>query len=99
MRTGASEVPAKGRDTMGVIFAKPAQGDTITGVARNADREIAEEVDAEAVAEVDVQLDETMETADVLDDGADDEHGSVPGSGDTTEDEVALDPNNNGGNA
>lgn len=103
VRTGASEVPAKGRDTMGVIFAKPAQGDSITGVARNADREIAEEVDAEAVAEVDVQLDETMETADVLDtgeaDGEADELGPVPGSGDTTDDEVALDPNNNGGNA
>ena len=103
VRTGASEVPAKGRDTRGVSFAKPAQGDTITGVARNADREIAEEVDAEAVAEVDVQLDETMETADVLDtgeaDGEADELGPVPGSGDTTDDEVALDPNNNGGNA
>ncbi|WP_285859757.1 DNA gyrase subunit A [Kocuria rosea] len=104
VRTSASEVPAKGRDTMGVIFAKPAQGDSIVGVARNAEREIAEEVDAEAVAEVDVQFDETMETADVLDA---EEAGlqeaevlePVPGSGDAGDDEVALDAKNNGGNA
>jgi DNA gyrase subunit A len=99
VRTGASEVPAKGRDTMGVIFAKPAQGDSITGVARNADREIAEEVDAEAVAEIDVQLDESMETADVLAPDEADVLDSVPGTGDTADDEVALDANNNGGNA
>ena len=40
VRTNVSEVPAKGRDTMGVIFAKPAQGDSIIGVARNQDRQL-----------------------------------------------------------
>jgi DNA gyrase subunit A len=104
VRSGASEVPAKGRDTMGVIFAKPAQGDAITGVARNADREIAEEVDAEAVAEIDQQLDETMDVAEVVDaEEAGLEEGEsltpVPADGDPSADEVALDANHNGGNA
>jgi DNA gyrase subunit A len=99
VRTGASEVPAKGRDTMGVIFAKPSAGDSITGVAHNADREIAQEVDAEAVAEIDVQQDESMETADVQQAEDTGELDSVPGTGDTAGDEVALDANNNGGNA
>ena len=99
VRTGASEVPAKGRDTMGVIFAKPAAGDSITGVARNADREIAEEVDAEAVAEVDVQQDETMESADVVDADAAGGLEPVPAPGGAPDDEVAWDANDNGGTA
>ncbi|WP_346845702.1 DNA gyrase subunit A [uncultured Rothia sp.] len=44
VRTAVSEVPAKGRDTMGVIFAKPSKGDHIVGVARNQDRNLEEEV-------------------------------------------------------
>ncbi|NHU84915.1 DNA gyrase subunit A [Kocuria sp. JC486] len=48
VRSAVSEVPAKGRDTMGVIFAKPAPKDSIVGVAWNADRHIEEEVEAEA---------------------------------------------------
>ena len=38
MRAQASDVPAKGRDTMGVIFAKPDEGDRIIGIARNGER-------------------------------------------------------------
>ncbi len=40
VRSNVNEVPAKGRDTMGVIFAKPAQGDSIIGVAHNQDRQL-----------------------------------------------------------
>ena len=40
MRAFVSEVPAKGRDTMGVIFAKPAAGDRIIGIARNVERHL-----------------------------------------------------------
>ena len=40
VRSPVSEVPAKGRDTMGVIFAKPADGDRIIGVARNVERHL-----------------------------------------------------------
>ena len=40
VRSNVNEVPAKGRDTMGVIFAKPGEGDSIIGVARNQDRQL-----------------------------------------------------------
>lgn len=40
VRSNVNEVPAKGRDTMGVIFAKPSKGDSIIGVARNQDRQL-----------------------------------------------------------
>lgn len=40
VRSNVDEVPAKGRDTMGVIFAKPGEGDSIIGVARNQDRQL-----------------------------------------------------------
>ncbi len=52
MRAAASGVPAKGRDTMGVIFAKPDEGDKIVAIARNSERSIdlGAEDDAEAEA-------------------------------------------------
>ena len=40
VRSNVNEVPAKGRDTMGVNFAKPGKGDSIIGVARNQDRQL-----------------------------------------------------------
>ena len=45
VRTSVAEVPAKGRDTMGVIFAKPGKGDQIVGVARNHDRQLEKEIE------------------------------------------------------
>ena len=50
MRALVNEVPAKGRDTMGVIFAKPGKGDHIIGIARNVERHLDgdEVVDAES---------------------------------------------------
>ena len=45
VRSAVSEVPAKGRDTMGVIFAKPAPKDSIVGVAWNAERHIEDAVE------------------------------------------------------
>ena len=47
VRSAVSEVPAKGRDTMGVVFAKPDAGDRIIAVARNAERTLVEEEPAE----------------------------------------------------
>jgi DNA gyrase subunit A len=38
VRSAVREVPAKGRDTMGVVFAKPDNGDRIIAVARNSER-------------------------------------------------------------
>ncbi|MGQ4517749.1 DNA gyrase subunit A [Dermabacteraceae bacterium P13077] len=52
VRSLAAGVPAKGRDTMGVVFAKPDGGDRIIAVAKNSETE--EEAEAEAsVAEAD----------------------------------------------
>ncbi|MDR1151954.1 MAG: DNA gyrase subunit A [Bifidobacteriaceae bacterium] len=42
VRSRVNEVPAKGRDTMGVVFAKPDRTDHIIAVARNAEPEVAE---------------------------------------------------------
>ncbi|MFW0184379.1 DNA gyrase subunit A [Rothia sp. CCM 9418] len=53
VRTSVAEVPAKGRDTMGVIFAKPGKNDHIVGVARNQDRQLEEENDGESTEAVD----------------------------------------------
>ncbi len=46
MRADVVGVPAKGRDTMGVIFAKPDEGDRIVAIARNSERSL--DGDAEA---------------------------------------------------
>jgi DNA gyrase subunit A len=56
VRSGVNEVPAKGRDTMGVVFARMDEEDTVLGIARNQDRDLdgSEEgssVDSEPPAE------------------------------------------------
>jgi DNA gyrase subunit A len=42
VRSAVAEVPAKGRDTMGVVFARPDDEDRIIAVARNGERVVAE---------------------------------------------------------
>jgi DNA gyrase subunit A len=50
VRSPVAGVPAKGRDTMGVVFAKPDGGDRIIAIARNSERALgAEDEDGEAV--------------------------------------------------
>ncbi|NAZ82831.1 DNA gyrase subunit A [Kineococcus sp. R8] len=44
VRSRVDEVPSRGRDTMGVTFAKPETGDRIIAVARNVERVVDEEV-------------------------------------------------------
>ena len=51
MRAAVSDVPAKGKNTMGVIFAKPAAGDRIIGIARNVERNLGEDEGADAPEE------------------------------------------------
>ncbi|MCQ2000173.1 DNA gyrase subunit A [Arthrobacter zhaoxinii] len=48
VRSSVTGVPSKGRDTMGVIFAKPDKNDRIIAVARNSERDLAIEEDADA---------------------------------------------------
>ncbi|MGO1538856.1 MAG: DNA gyrase subunit A [Leucobacter sp.] len=42
VRSDVSEVPAKGRNTMGVVFARFPEGDRIIGIARNSERGLEE---------------------------------------------------------
>ncbi|MFE5408202.1 DNA gyrase subunit A [Microbacterium sp. NPDC056569] len=43
VRSAVAEVPAKGRDTMGVVFARSSDDDRIIAIARNGERGLAEE--------------------------------------------------------
>jgi DNA gyrase subunit A len=54
VRSSVAEVPAKGRDTMGVVFARFADDDKIIAVARNSERNLQDE-DAVADAEVAIE--------------------------------------------
>jgi DNA gyrase subunit A len=45
VRSAVAEVPAKGRDTMGVVFAKPDPGDRIIAIARNSERDLGNDDD------------------------------------------------------
>ncbi|CAI9389521.1 DNA gyrase subunit A [Microbacterium sp. T2.11-28] len=42
VRSAVAEVPAKGRDTMGVVFARPDDDDRILAIARNGERGLTE---------------------------------------------------------
>ncbi|MDP4756714.1 MAG: DNA gyrase subunit A, partial [Aquiluna sp.] len=47
IRTFASEVPAKGRDTMGVVFARFEDGDSVLSLAKNTERNLEAGIEAE----------------------------------------------------
>jgi DNA gyrase subunit A len=52
VRSAVAEVPAKGRDTMGVVFARFADDDKIIAIARNSERNLAGQTDDEDSADV-----------------------------------------------
>ncbi|MFK0073301.1 DNA gyrase subunit A [Arthrobacter woluwensis] len=67
VRSSVQGVPAKGRDTMGVIFAKPDKNDRIIGVARNTERGLEAEDSGETpddAAGDDVTLSQNTDGAD-----------------------------------
>ncbi|ALD62623.1 MULTISPECIES: DNA gyrase subunit A [Micrococcaceae] len=49
VRSAVSQVPSKGRDTMGVIFAKPDKKDSIIAVAKNTETELEENSEEDTV--------------------------------------------------
>ncbi|TQL44198.1 DNA gyrase subunit A [Leucobacter komagatae] len=61
VRSGVAEVPAKGRNTMGVVFARFPEGDRIIGIARNAERAIDEGDSGESDAENSVDKEDVNE--------------------------------------
>ena len=63
VRSDVAEVPAKGRTTMGVTFARMAAGDHVISIARNSDREL-EDADGDADdAASDAAPDESVDAA------------------------------------
>ncbi|GAA1655135.1 DNA gyrase subunit A [Microbacterium flavum] len=51
VRSAVAEVPAKGRDTMGVVFARPDDDDRILAIARNSERTLGTAEEAESPAD------------------------------------------------
>jgi DNA gyrase subunit A len=49
VRSSVNEVPAKGRDTMGVVFARLDDEDRVLGIAKNSDRELESEEDGSSL--------------------------------------------------
>ena len=60
VRSAVAEVPAKGRDTMGVVFARFADDDKIIAIAKNSERNLAGQTEDNG----EESLDETPETSD-----------------------------------
>jgi DNA gyrase subunit A len=81
VRSAVAEVPAKGRDTMGVIFAKPDKNDRIIEVARNTERGLDNDDEADDG--------ESGPSGDPADAGAEDAQGS--GAGTTAGSSTAAD--------
>ena len=50
VRSAVAEVPAKGRDTMGVVFARADDADRIIAIARNGERGLTEAAEAAEAA-------------------------------------------------
>ena len=61
VRSAVAEVPAKGRDTMGVVFARTTGGDRILAVARNSERTVTAEDDDTENENSEAQTPETPE--------------------------------------
>ena len=60
VRSAVAEVPAKGRDTMGVLFARPDKDDRILAIARNTERAVV--ADDETDGDVDAPETDAPET-------------------------------------
>ncbi|MET3950659.1 DNA gyrase subunit A [Arthrobacter sp. UYEF36] len=105
VRSSVAGVPAKGRDTMGVIFAKPDKNDRIIEVARNSERGLETE-DADAGEDADDAAESQASAADdvtlaenngSLDGSAAEESAPAPES-DESSGNAELDEDNTGGN-
>ena len=62
VRSAVAEVPAKGRDTMGVVFARPDDDDRIIAIARNGERGLTETADATTTAPADADVNPAPES-------------------------------------
>jgi DNA gyrase subunit A len=95
VRSSVAGVPAKGRDTMGVIFAKPDKNDRIIEVARNSERGL----EGEESPEDDVTL---AEDTGPVDGSAEAEtaeaESAMPAASEDADSDTELNEDNTGGN-
>lgn len=94
VRSSVAGVPAKGRDTMGVIFAKPDKNDRIIEVARNSERGL----EGEESPEDDVTLAEDNGSADGSAEPETAEAESVVSASEDADSGAELNEDNTGGN-
>ncbi len=95
VRSTVAGVPAKGRDTMGVIFAKPDKNDRIIEVARNSERGL----EGEESPEDDVTLAEDAGSADGSAEAETAEaESAVPAASQDADNDAELNEDNTGGN-
>ncbi|MDZ4354461.1 MAG: DNA gyrase subunit A [Arthrobacter sp.] len=105
VRSSVAGVPAKGRDTMGVIFAKPDKNDRIIEVARNSERgletdEVVEDEDAVDAAESQSSAadDVTLAENNGSPEGSAAEESAPAPESDESSGNAELDEDNTGGN-
>ncbi|MCZ4149169.1 hypothetical protein BZG21_32595, partial [Escherichia coli] len=80
VRSAVSQVPSKGRDTMGVIFAKPDKKDRILAVAKNSETGLEENSEENAVTlDAENTIDESS-AAPEIDSGAENEDNTNGGN-------------------
>ncbi|MDR6557384.1 DNA gyrase subunit A [Arthrobacter pascens] len=95
VRSTVAGVPAKGRDTMGVIFAKPDKNDRIIEVARNSERGL----EGEESPEDDVTLAEDTGSADgSAEEETAEAESAVPAASQDADNDAELNEDNTGGN-
>jgi DNA gyrase subunit A len=94
VRSSVAGVPAKGRDTMGVIFAKPDKNDRIIEVARNSERGL----EGEESPEDDVTLAEDTGSGDGSAEPETAEAESALSASEDADSDAELNEDNTGGN-
>ena len=106
VRSSVAGVPAKGRDTMGVIFAKPDKNDRIIEVARNSERgletddsDAAEDADDAAESQASAADDVTLAENNGSHEGSAAEESAPAPESDESSGNAELDEDNTGGNA
>ncbi|HSL35339.1 MAG TPA: DNA gyrase C-terminal beta-propeller domain-containing protein, partial [Arthrobacter sp.] len=109
VRSSVAGVPAKGRDTMGVIFAKPDKNDRIIEVARNSERgletddaadseDTGEDTDAAAESRASAADDVTLAENTGSHEGSAAEESAPAPESDESSGNAELDEDNTGGN-
>ena len=82
VRSKVSEVPAKGRTTMGVVFAKPDKGDRILLVTTGQESEV-DEAETPEIVDVEAGSQEASAPSDAL--GSDESDQSPQGDADANQ--------------